>query len=253
MFHLKNWGVTILLTFLATGIIGANTIDPYRDPRLPVERRVADLLSRMTIEEKCEQLQQMDVARLQVFDGVVSPESLERVFKGKTPGVVMLDQGGDITSNTIKSRDLQNFLRKNSRLGIPALFVTGGTQGVIAQGATIFPSPIALGATWNPPLIREMSAKIADEASAMGAAQVLGPSFALGRDPRFGGIELCFGECPTLVTEMGLAYLDGLQGKGVASGLPPNKVFGTALHFTGWGVPSGGLFGAEVSLSSRSL
>lgn len=243
----------LLLLLGAASVTAQTTRAPYLDPSLSVGQRVTDLLGRMTAEEKYQQLQLVDFSRLQVFEGQVSQESMERVFKGKTPGLVLIDQGADATVNAIKIRDLQNHLRTRSRLGIPALFVSGGAHGVLARGTTIFPQTLALGATWDVDLVREMAAKIADEAGAIGITQILGPSFALGRDPRFGGIEQTFGECPTLVSEMGLAFLEGLQGHNLSAGLPPNKVFGTALHFTGWAVPDGGLLGAPVSQSMRSL
>ncbi len=250
----RSLSLLLLLLLGATaGTAQPSVLAPYQNPALPVERRVADLLGRMTAEEKCQQLQMVDFSRLQVFEGQVSQESLERVFKGKSPGMVLIDQGADAANNAIKIRDLQQYLRAQSRLGIPALFLSGGPHGVLARGTTIFPQTLALGATWDVDLVREMAAKIADEASAIGVTQLLGPSFALGRDPRFGGIEQTFGECPTLVSEMGLAFLEGVQGHNPSAGLPPNKVFGTALHFTGWAVPDGGLLGAPVSQSMRAL
>jgi beta-glucosidase len=231
----------------------AQTAALYKDATQTVDIRVSDLLSRMTLEEKCDQLRQMELARLQIFDGAVSPESLERFTKDRTPGIVLMEAGADAAENTIKARDLQAHLLQKSRLGIPPLFITGGAHGVLARGATIFPGTLALGATWSPALVRDMASQLAVEAAAIGAAQLLGPSFALGRDPRFGGIEQCFGECPTLVTEMALAYMEGLQGRRISDGLAPNKVFGTALHFAGWGSADGGLYGAPVSLSTRTL
>ncbi|MDR2845633.1 MAG: glycoside hydrolase family 3 C-terminal domain-containing protein, partial [Puniceicoccales bacterium] len=245
---------------------------PYQNASLPIEVRVADLLSRMTLDEKCDQVRQGGLAKLQVFEGAVSSESLERVFRTRQPGFVHIESGATAQTNAIKARDLQEYLLQNSRLGIPPLFVTGGAAGVPVRGATIFPCPLALGATWNAELAREIASRIAIEAAAAGATLLTAPSFALARDPRFGGVSQCFGECPTLATALGLAYLEGLQGEntGEAPGkipsalfpegsirfegdLPPNKVFGAATYFTGWAVPDGGLLGAPVSLSTRAL
>ncbi|MDR1818113.1 MAG: glycoside hydrolase family 3 C-terminal domain-containing protein [Puniceicoccales bacterium] len=251
---------------------------PYQDPNTPLEERVNDLLGRMTIEEKCGQLRQGRLDNLRVFNGTVSVESLERGFRDAPPGVVRMEEGADALTNAVKARDLNAYLLEKSRLGIPPLFIVAGAAGACLGGLTVFPSPLALGATWDRELVREVAARIAVEAAAAGATQLLAPSFALGRDPRFGGISHCFGECPTLVTEMGLAFLEGLQGdlatgaagagKGFwereddntgtprhadAPGLAPNKVFATALGFTGWGCADGGLHGAPVSLSTRAL
>ncbi|MDR2430553.1 MAG: glycoside hydrolase family 3 C-terminal domain-containing protein [Puniceicoccales bacterium] len=243
----------VLLPAMAATAAPPDATARHLDATLPVETRVHSLLSRMTLEEKCEQLRADSLARLQVFDGTVSPESLERVFKDRMPGVILMDPGADIRTNTIKARDLTAHVREKSRLGIPPLLLTTGARGIVAQGATLFPSTLALGATWDPALVREMAARLASEASATGATQLLGPSFALGRDPRFGGIEHCFGECPAHTAELGLAFLEGLQGRNAATGLAPNKVFGTALHFTAWATPDGGLYGAPVSLSTHTL
>jgi beta-glucosidase len=245
---------------------------PYQNASLPVEERVADLLRRMTLDEKCDQIRQGSLTKLQVFEDAVSSESLERVFRSRQPGLIHLETGASAQTNAIKARDLQEYLLQNSRLGIPPLFLCFGTSGVPVRGATIFPCPLALGATWNTPLIREVAARIATEASATGATLLTAPSFALARDPRFGGVSQCFSECPTLTTALGLAYLEGVQGHDTGSNpddipdanfpadsirfegdLPPNKVFGTAVHFTGWGVADGGLLGAPVSLSTRAL
>jgi beta-glucosidase len=225
----------------------------YKDASQPVEARVKDLLRRMTLVEKCDQLQQMELAKLQIFEGGVSDESLERIFRGRSPGILRMDGGADATENAIRAAGARRYLHEHSRLGIPPLFLVGGTSGADARGATVFPSTLALGATWNTELVRELAARIATEASSIGATQLLGPSFALGRDPRFGGVTQCFGECPTLVTTLGLAFLDGLQGRLAGGWLAPNKVLGTVQHFTGWGTPDGGLYGAPVSLSTRAL
>ncbi|MDR2512311.1 MAG: glycoside hydrolase family 3 C-terminal domain-containing protein [Puniceicoccales bacterium] len=230
----------------------------FENPQFPTETRVRDLLKRMTLEEKCEQLQKANLANLQIFEEAVSQESLERLFREYTPGVVLMEAGASAQVNAIKARDLQEYLVAKSRFAIPPLFVIGGGQGLQARGTTVFPSPLAQGSTWAPGLVREMAARIATEASTLGVAQLLAPSFALGRDPRFGGIEQCFGECPTLVTEMALAFFEGLQGVNIGDAaqentLAPNKVFGTAMHFAGWASTDRGLYGAPVSLSARAL
>jgi beta-glucosidase len=241
---------------------------PYRNATLSAEARAQDLLRRMTLDEKCDQLTQGNLAALQVFEGTVSTESLRRVFRTRQPGFIRLEAGAAADTNAAKARDTQDHLLANSRLGIPPLFVVSGTAGAAVRGATIFPCPLALGAAWDATLARDIAATAASEAAAAGAALLAAPSFALARDPRFGGISQCFSECPTLTTALGLAFLEGLQGAGTGAPpapdapggairfegmLPPNKVFGAAAHFTGWCVADGGLYGAPVSLSTRAL
>lgn len=188
----------------------------YRDVAQPVDTRVADLLSRMTLEEKLEQL----------------------IQNGK--GILYADVRTTPEQVALSLSDAQKALRE-SRLGIPAIAACEALHGLMLHGCTVYPQSIALGATWNPALVKRVGAQIAAESAACGLTQVLAPVLDLGRDPRFGRIEECYSECPVLTASMGLAYITGLQGDNAQQGLAPDKVYGMTKHFAGYSVPANGI------------
>lgn len=208
--------------------VGATDAVPYREPGRPVEERVADLLARMTLDEKIEQL----------------------VQNGK--GVLYADVRAGAEDNARRLAAAQEELRA-SRLGIPALTGCEALHGLMFRGCTIYPQSIALGATWNVALVRKMGSEIAAEASACGLNQVLAPVLDLARDPRYGRVEECYSECPTLAARMGVAYLTGLQGENAQEGLAPDKVFGMTKHFAGYSVPANGINISPVLVGQREL
>ena len=124
------------------------------------------------------------------------------------------------------------------------------------MGATIFPQAIAQGSTWNPALVERMASVIALEASASGVDQALSPLFDLAREPRYGRTEECYGEDPYLVARMGVAFVEGMQGKAEYTrvhGIAPGKLMCTAKHFAGYSVPAGGINLAPSSLGEREM
>jgi beta-glucosidase len=217
---------------------GDFAVPPYKNAALPVSERVKDLLSRMTLGEKIAQMVQGEAAGQPALPA---------------EGFVYADVRGTPEGNATRFRDHQKSLRANTRLGIPALAGNEALHGVLFRGATIYPQAIALGATWNPALVQRMGAEIAQEASACGLTQVLAPVLDLGRDPRYGRIEETYGECPTLVSRMGVAYLKGLQGENAQNGLAPDKVYGMAKHFAGYSVPTNGINIAPALIGEREL
>ena len=225
----------------------------YKNPALPVSERVSDLLSMMTLEEKVAQLSQRGFGALTVKDSAVTDESLEKSFGDMSCGMLWTDYGADSSDNLIKWRDSQKYLRTKTRLGIPALTGEECLHGALWLGATIFPQSIALGATWNPDLIYKMGQAIAREASATGACQALSPLFDLARDPRYGRVEECYGECPTLVARCGVAFVKGMQGDDSRNGIAADKVMCTAKHFAGYSVPANGINIAPSSLGEREF
>lgn len=174
---------------------------PYKNPRLAIEQRVEDLLGRMTLEEKVEQLNMKSLRTLE-FDGKgrVTEASLEKLFAGKSIGCL---ESPFIEHEKIAkfSEAADRYLREHTRLGIPAIQIAECLHGHMALGATIFPQSIGLGSTWNPELIKEMAGVIAQEALLAGVDQALSPLFDIARDPRYGRVEECYGEDPYLVKE----------------------------------------------------
>ncbi len=138
------------------------------------------------------------------------------------------------------------------RLGIPDLRWSDMLHGVVSDGATSFPQAIAMGSTWDPALIREMGNVVAREARALGVHQGYDPMLGLARDPRWGRVEESYGEDPYLVTQMGVAYIEGLQGTG-AQRLDANHILATPKHFVADGEPWAGANGEDFETSERTL
>ncbi|GAB6119141.1 glycoside hydrolase family 3 N-terminal domain-containing protein [Dysgonomonas termitidis] len=212
----------------------------YKDPKVPVEERVKDLLQCMTLEEKVEQMSMTGIGnfdKTQAVYGICeSPfEELEHV--------------------ATLSAKAKKHARENTRLGIPPIQIAECLHGVLAYGATIYPQAIAQGSTWNPQLIEKMAATIAIEASSAGIDQALSPLFDLIRDPRYGRNEECYAEDPYLVGVMGSAFVTGMQGKPeqTRTGIPVGKLMCTAKHFAGYSVPWAGINLAPASMGEREL
>jgi beta-glucosidase len=229
---------------------------PYRDAGLKIEERVNDLIQRMTIEEKVSQMLKLSLENLKLDEkGNVTRESLEKLFNGKSIGC--LDPPRiDVDGIAKFSEAADQYLRKNTRLGIPAIQVElSGMHGLLAYGATNFPQTIGQGSTWNTELIRRMAEVIAYEGSLAGCDQAFSPLFDLARDPRYGRVEECFGEDPYFVAEMGKAFVIGMQGDPVITRkyLPANHLISTAKHYVGYCTPSAGINIAPVEVGPRDF
>ena len=252
-----NKCLTLLVMAAAISFQSLNgQILPYKDNRLPVEQRVDDLIQRMTIEEKVNQMLKLVLTDLkQDENGNITRESLDHLFNGESIGC--LDPPRTDVDDIAKfSEAADRYLRENTRLGIPAIQVElGGIHGQLAVGATNFPQTIGQGSTWNPELIRRMAELIAYEAGLTGCDQVFAPLFDLARDPRYGRVEECFGEDPYLVAEMGKAFVIGMQGDPeITKGyLPENHLISTAKHYVGYCTPIAGVNIAPVEVGPRDF
>ena len=132
----------------------------YKDPSQPVDVRVEDLLSRMTLEEKAAQLCG-DLAASFIVDGKLSHEALKEKFKDGV-GLVSPKQIAEITN------ELQDFFVNETRLGIPVALQSENLCGYPGAGGTLFPAQINVGSTWEPELAEEMSSIIGQESRAVG-------------------------------------------------------------------------------------
>lgn len=220
-----------------------------------IETRVRDLMARMTLEEKVAQMKMKSLRDLEYDEnGNVTEESLEALFGGESVGCL---ESPFIEHEKIAkiSEAADRYLRTKTRLGIPAIQIAECLHGHLALGTTIFPQSIGLGSTWNPELIRDMGAVIAQEASLAGVDQALSPLFDLARDPRYGRVEECYGEDPYLVKEMGVAFVKGVQGEPEDSrdGLVPGKIAAMGKHFVAYSVPEAGINIAPALVGERTL
>jgi beta-glucosidase len=221
----------------------------YLDKNKPVDKRVNDLLSLMTIDEKLAQLGSLWI--YEIFE--------EGRFSDKKAGILMKNGIGQVTrlggaSNfdpSISARtanQIQKYLVTNTRLGIPAIIHEESCSGYMAKGATCFPQIIGVSSTWDPDLVEKMSAVIKAQIKSIGAHQTLAPVIDVTRDARWGRVEETFGEDPYLISRMGASYIKGLQDTSWKKG-----VMATAKHFVGYGVSEGGMNWAPPHIPPREL
>nr|WP_246021558.1 glycoside hydrolase family 3 N-terminal domain-containing protein [Alteraurantiacibacter aquimixticola] len=239
---------------------------PYWDASLPTEQRVADLLARMTLEEKVAQIITIwdGKADIQADDFTFSPaEASANYPQGIGQVARPSDTSGPASPRTTPRRsiedsvqyvlDAQRWAMEETRLGIPILFHEESLHGFAAKDATSFPQSIGLASTWDPDLVREVNDLIAAEVRARGVHSVLSPVVDVARDPRWGRIEETFGEDPFLVGEMGVASVEGLTGLGTDRTLRDGQVMATLKHMTGHGQPESGTNVGPAQISERTL
>jgi beta-glucosidase len=231
---------------------------PYQNPALPIDARIADLLKRMSLEEKVAQLQAYETKDPQAFDAAgnfVGGKDAPFLDKGAGTIWVMGDEDGVFFKDPMilvrRANTLQKYMREKTRLGIPILTFSEALHGYMDSGATSFPVPVALGSSWDPALVERVFTVASQEASARGVRQVLAPVLDLSRDPRWGRFEECYGEDPYLVSRMAMASVFGLQGRGER--IDAEHVAVTLKHFAGHGQPEGGRNIAPVDFGEREF
>ncbi|WP_419723142.1 glycoside hydrolase family 3 N-terminal domain-containing protein [Sphingobium aromaticiconvertens] len=238
----------------------------YKDAAAPIEARVDDLVSRMTLEEKVAQITTVWEGKVKIFDAnlQLDPSKLSSTFPdGLGHFTRPSDAKGPVSPRVAKGRDprqtvelvnaLQKWATTQTRLGIPILFHEEGLHGYAAIGATSFPQSIAMASSFDTDMLRDVNKVIAREIRSRGVSLVLSPVVDIARDPRWGRIEETYGEDPYLVGEMGVAAVEGLQGEGRSRTLAPGRVFATLKHLTGHGQPESGTNVGPAPISQREL
>ena len=211
---------------------------PYKNPDLPAGERIADLLSRMTLEEKVGQMMQLDARGGDLEDLIVnkhvgsilhtSPENLSRAAKT---------------------------VNEKTRLGIPLIIGDDCIHGYsFWPGATIFPSQLGMAVSWDPDKVKAAGRATAEEVSCTGVHWTFSPVLCIARDTRWGRVDETFGEDPMLIGELASAMVKGYQG-GAKAGeeLPKNAILACAKHFAGYSETQGGRDASEADLSHRKL
>ena len=253
--------IALLVISLWTGTSGQTAVAPYKDPQLAIDQRVADLLGRMTLDEKVAQLTTLWVRKPQQRDlngnysfpdrGDFSPEKAAVVMKHGIGQIARQRERKDARQGAIYANAVQKWLQENTRLGIPAMLHDEILHGHMAQGSTSFPTPISLASSWDVELITKIFTAAALETRIRGSHQVLGPNLDLARDPRWGRTEETYGEDPYLVSRLGVACIKAIQGSG--PNIDNEHVMATAKHFAAHGQPEGGTNTAPVNVSERIL
>jgi beta-glucosidase len=231
----------------------------YKNTALSADRRVKDLLSRMTVAEKAAQMMcvwQKKSETLVNAEGNFDLKKARAAFKhGHGLGQVGRPSDAGKGRNAREMAELinaiQKFFLENSRLGIPVMFHEECLHGHAGIGSTSFPQPIGLAATFNLELVESLYAMTAEETRARGAHQALAPVVDVARDPRWGRVEETFGEDPFLVSQLGMASVRGFQGD--ATFKDKKRVIATLKHFAAHGEPESGQNCAPVNVSIRVL
>jgi len=225
----------------------------YKNPRLPVEQRVADLLKRMTLEEKVAQTQALWKMKSLIMDdhGNFSPQKAGAVLKYGMGQITRPSEQKGPRQMAEFTNAIQKWVMENTRLGIPVMFHEECLHGHAAPKGTSYPQPIALASSWDTDLVERIFSATAAEVRARGGQQALTPVLDLAREPRWGRAEETYGEDPYLVSRLGVACINGFQGRG--PGVDKAHIFATAKHFAAHGQPEGGTNIAPANYSQRVL
>lgn len=246
--------ILILSAVLATAAVATET-PRYRDATAPIDARIADLLSRMTLEEKAAQLSGVDNVNKKYADAqgnfvpALAGERLEQGV-GQVQQIIR-NSYRDAAGSARFVNEVQRFLVEHTRLGIPAIVSEECLHGLMAEDATIFPQAIGLAGTWDPDLVHRVYAAIALEARSRGANQALTPMIDVARDPRWGRMEESYGEDPYLTSRLAVATITGFQGAGPR--IDDAHIAATAKHFAAHGDPEGGHNQGAVHAGEREL
>jgi beta-glucosidase len=250
-----------LFLFLGLGAQNATDTAPYLDPNLPIDKRVDDLLARMTLKEKVGQMNMPCVYLPEL--GNTIPDKLE-ACRRFTEGTYTSDIGPGggfftLSDNALRNgareqalyfNELQKIALEKTRLKIPVLETEEGTHGVMCSGMTIFPEGLAIGSTWNPDLVRRIYAAAAREARSVGLHQLFTLVVEPNRDPRLGRNEEGFAEDPYLCARIAESIVHGAQGESVNA---EDKVVAGLCHYPGQSQPVSGLERGAMEISERML
>jgi beta-glucosidase len=223
--------------------------ESFRDATVAIDDRVADLIGRMTLDEKLAQVGSIWLTELvqgDRFDAEYVAQKLEH-------GIGHVTRIGASTGlRPVASAQLMNQIQRVSvertRLGIPVMVHEEATAGYCARDATQFPQAIGLASSWDEGLVTEVAETIRRQMVAVGARHSLSPVLDVARDARWGRVEETYGEDPYLVGRIGTAYVRGLQGEDLREG-----VIATGKHFLGYAMSEGGMNHAPVNFGPREL
>ena len=236
--------------------------DVYEDPSAPVDSRIEDLLSHMTMEEKTCQMVTLYGYKRVLKDDLPTPEWKTSLWKD---GIGAIDEHlngfqqwglppSDNPNVWPASRhawalnEVQRFFVEETRLGIPVDFTNEGIRGVESYRATNFPTQLGIGHTWNRNLVRRIGEITGYEARMLGYTNVYAPILDVGRDQRWGRYEEVYGESPYLVAELGIDMVKGMQ--------KDYQVAATAKHFVAYSNNKGareGMARVDPQMSPREV
>lgn len=229
----------------------------YKNPGLPVEKRVRDLLKHMTLSEKIAQMMGVWRQKSSMILDDNEQISYQKLKENLKDGIGQIGRISDTAGgkNAKEMAEITNLIQKffveETRLGIPVIFHEECLHGLVAPDATSYPQPIGLASTFNPALVEEIYTAIAEDTRSRGAHQALTPVVDVAREPRWGRVEETFGEDPFLVAQMGVAAVKGFQGD--LTFKDKKRIIATLKHFAAHGQPESGSNCGPVNVSERLL
>ncbi|MDR2806118.1 MAG: glycoside hydrolase family 3 C-terminal domain-containing protein [Dysgonamonadaceae bacterium] len=241
---MKTRNFFFILLLIPLFAISCKQIPAYKDASLPVEKRVNDLLSRMSLAEKAAQLDMLAANDILEDAQTLAGHRVRYFIDSMNIGAIH-----DLyPSSAALANQLQKHAVENSRLGIPLLFIEEALHGYQGAGATTFPIPMGNASTWDTLLIYRIGRAIATEARAHGIHFVLGPNLDLAREIRWGRVEETFGEDVYLTSRMAVNLIKGLQGNNLSDN---DAVVAEPKHFALHGSPENGSNEGPVSIGER--
>ncbi|MEZ9949390.1 glycoside hydrolase family 3 N-terminal domain-containing protein [Vibrio breoganii] len=206
---------------------------PYQNPKLSIQERTDDLLSRMTVEEKVGQMLQLPA------HDQIHVDNLEA-----------MNVGSYLHCTGEQPQQLQD-RAANTRLGIPLIFGIDAIHGhCFEDDATVFPTQLSASCSWDKSLMERMAQVTAFETRASGQHWTFSPVLCVGRDPRWGRVDETYGEDPWLIGELAASTIVGYQGNDFSS---ENSILACAKHYVGYGETLGGRDSYEADTSRRKL
>ena len=259
----RSLATIIALALMALGTNAKNKY-PYQDADLPIDHRIEDLLSRMTIEEKVGQLvclmgwDSYQINGKQVITSEKFRHEVDSLHVGMYWAVFRADPW---TQKTIANglnpelapraaNAMQQYVIEHTRLGIPLFLAEEAPHGHMAIGSTVFPTGLGMAATWDPALMQRVGQVIGKEIRLQGGHISYGPVLDLAREPRWSRVEETLGEDPYLSGMMGAAMVKGLGGGDLSL---PHSTIATLKHFIAYGTTEGGQNGAPTFVGPREL
>lgn len=228
----------------------------YKNKELPIDDRIKDLLSEMTLEEKVAQLDmtrgvEYSTKPSEIHKCSVKEDSdfhfdkIKEKFKDRGIGFVH-----DTYSVPEVMNKLQHYFVDETRLGIPAIFTAEALHGISGTRGTVFPVPLNSGATFNPELVKKVGEAIGKETRALGLHEILAPNLDIAREPRWGRVEETFGEDTYLSSKMATAIISGEQKGDVSR---EDAVACEPKHYCVHGIPEGGTNCSPARVGRREI
>ena len=213
-----------------------------------IDKKVDNLLSQMTLEEKIGQLCcpigfNLDDESYHRLMDTLPCGGFWAVLRADPWSQKTVETGPDARESALIFNKMQRYAVENTRLGIPIYFAEECPHGLMAVGATVYPTGLGLAATWDEDLLYKVGDNIGEEAANRGAKYAFGPVLDIARDPRWSRVEEGFGEDPYLSGTLGSAVIRGMQ----------NHLAVTVKHFAAYGIPEGGHNGAAAQTGPHYL